>query len=317
MQPRRMKPPPIFTLTGNLLWEKTFTFTDWSPGRTQRAAAESFQVGGKGINVVKMLARFGVPARALCFPGGATGADCLAWMRAKKIPCQAFPVATPTRTGTVVRGGRHGETTFLGCDAPPDAPALRACAHFLGAQPSGAALALCGSFPGWDSAAASPLRAAFGHWLARGGFLAADTYGPPLAWMVRRPVPLVKVNRVEFDGLFSSPQRRTAVAVRLRRACERWPVKAWIVTDGPRPVWLAEKNSGRPIALKPPPVREISPTGSGDVLLAGVLHAWLHCGATLAEAVAFALPYASANAARPDVAEFPLNNLPSSLSDID
>ena len=40
-------PPPIFTLTGNLLAERTLTFDAWSAGRTQRATAESFQVGGK------------------------------------------------------------------------------------------------------------------------------------------------------------------------------------------------------------------------------------------------------------------------------
>jgi 3'-phosphoadenosine 5'-phosphosulfate (PAPS) 3'-phosphatase len=51
--------PHIFTLTGNLLAERTLTFDAWAPGRTQRATAESFQVGGKGINVAKMLARLG------------------------------------------------------------------------------------------------------------------------------------------------------------------------------------------------------------------------------------------------------------------
>jgi hypothetical protein len=43
--------PHIFTLTGNLLAERTLTFPAWSAGRTQRATAETFQVGGKGINM--------------------------------------------------------------------------------------------------------------------------------------------------------------------------------------------------------------------------------------------------------------------------
>ena len=310
-----MRPPLILTLTGNLLWEKTFTFARWAPGGTHRAGSESFQVGGKGINVVKMLMRFGAPARALCFPGGATGADCLAWMRAKNIPFRTFPSAAPTRTGVVVRGGpwRH-ETTFLGCDATLDAPALRTCARYLETRPRGTALALCGSFPGWDSPAAASLRRAVERWPERNGFLAADTYGPPLAWMVERPADLVKVNRAEFDGLFSSRLRRAAVSVRLRHACRRWPVRVWIVTDGPRPVWLAEKDSAHAVSLPPPAVREVSPTGSGDVLLASVLHAWLNRGAAPADALAFALPYAAANAAAPDVAEFAMNKLPACRS---
>jgi 1-phosphofructokinase len=298
---------PIFTLTGNLLWEKTLAFSDWAPGRTQRAAAESFQVGGKGINVARMLARLGEPVKALCFPGGATGAECIAWLREKKIPFRAFRTAAPTRIGIVVRGDRRRETTFFSPDQSPTAAALRDCASFLDACPRHAVLAVCGSFPGFEQSAAAPLRAALDRWLTRGSFLAADTYGPALAWLVTRPIDLVKINRHEFDALFPSTARRTSVSARLRRACERWPVCRWIITDGPRPVWFVGRNSAAPACLAPPRVREVSATGSGDVLLACVLHALLQPNATLAEAVAFALPGAAASAARPGMAGFAAN----------
>src|ERR1039458_7428479 len=127
MQSHHSLMKPIFTLTGNLLWEKTLVFADWAPGRTQRAAAESFQVGGKGINVARILGRLGGPVTALCFPGGATGAECIAWLRANKIPFRAFDTAAPTRIGLVVRGGRLRETTFFSPDQPPAAAALRDC----------------------------------------------------------------------------------------------------------------------------------------------------------------------------------------------
>jgi fructose-1-phosphate kinase PfkB-like protein len=298
---------PIFTLTGNLLWEKTLAFADWAPGRTQRAAAESFQVGGKGINVARVLVRLGEPVTALCFSGGATGAECVAWLRAKKIPFRVFPTATPTRIGLVVCDGRRRETTFFSPDQPPDAAALRDCAGFLAARPRRAALAVCGSFPGFDKSTAAPLRAALDRWLTRGNFLAADTYGPALAWLVTRPLDLVKINRQEFDTLFPSAARRASVSARLRRAGERWPIQRWIITDGPRPVWFMERTSAAPACLAPPHVREVSATGSGDVFLACVLHALLHRSATLAEAVAVALPAAAASASSPGVAELAAN----------
>jgi 1-phosphofructokinase len=298
---------PIFTLTGNLLWEKTLSFADWAPGRTQRAAAESFQVGGKGINVARMLVCLGEPVTALCFPGGATGAECSAWLRAKKISFRTFDTDAPTRIGLVVRGGGRRETTFFSPDQPPAAAALRDCAGFLDARPRRAALAICGSFPGWEKSTAAPLRAAINRWLARGSFLAVDTYGPPLAWLVTRPLDLVKINRHEFDTLFPPAARRASVATRLHRACERWPVQSWIITDGPRPVWFVEKKSATPACLVPPRVREVSSTGSGDVLLACVLHALLQHRATLAEAVAFGVPFAAACAARPSMEEFAAN----------
>src|SRR4051812_29478650 len=105
--------PHVFTLTGNLLCERTLEFDDWSIGRTQRAVGQSFQVGGKGINVSKMLARLEVPTTALCFTGGATGLECEQWLRAQTFSHRAFACSRETRVGLVIRGGGHAETTFL------------------------------------------------------------------------------------------------------------------------------------------------------------------------------------------------------------
>ncbi len=300
--------PRVHTLTGNLLWEKTFTFSAWEAGCTQRAQAEFFQVGGKGINVARMLGRLGTPATALFFPGGTTGADCEQWARAHTIDCRAFPQVAPTRAGLAVRAAGRPETTFLGPDVPLEAAAVQACADYLDRCPAGDVLAICGSIPGWDTAACDPLRKSVDRWLARGPVV-ADTYGAPLAWLVERPLVWVKVNRAEFGGLFGDADRTQSMAGLLTALLARHPVRAWIVTDGPRPVWFAERGKA-PANLAPPPVNEISPTGSGDVLHACLVHGVLIHQLPLAEALRRALPYAAANAAHPTVADFPLNNLP-------
>ena len=313
--------PHIYTLTGNLLAERTQDFAAWSPGKTQRATAQSFQVGGKGINVSKMLARLGTPNTALCFPGGASGAECLAWLRYHQFTIHPFPTSKATRTGLVIRAPGQPETTFLGPDSPPDSIALQACADYLDALPDNAALALCGSFPGWDSPDAAPLHAALDRFLAR-ATVCVDTYGPLLAWLVQRPAALIKINRDEFDLLFPPAERATPVITRLATARTRWPVQRWIITDGPGEVCFIENNpsstastpSPAPSSLRPPPITEISPTGSGDVLFACVLHALLIKKFILADAVAFALPFASANAASPGIADFPMNQVPQSRS---
>jgi sugar/nucleoside kinase (ribokinase family) len=82
-------------------------------------------------------------------------------------------------------------------------------------------------------------------------------------------------------------------------------VQRWIVTQGAGPVWLQDVGD-EPVSLTPPAIHEVSATGSGDVLLACVLHAWLQRGLGLREAVAFALPFAAANAQDPGVADFAL-----------
>lgn len=286
---------PILTLTGNLLWERTLVFLDWAPGLTSRALSETFQVGGKGINVSRMLNRLGLPSRALFFSGGATGAECEAWLREHGVDFRAFPSGQATRIGLVARGGAQPETTFLGPDASPGAAGIRACADFLDAQPDGCLLAVCGSLPGWPRPEFEPLRSSLDRWMGR-GTVAVDTYGPPLDWFAGRPVSLVKVNRLEFDGLFSPVERTGEIAGRLRLLRRSRPARSWVVTDGPDPVWWIGE-SGEPGCLAPPAVQEVSATGSGDVLLACILYALQALRLPLRDAVAFALPYAAAKAA--------------------
>jgi 1-phosphofructokinase len=287
--------PHIFTLTGNLLAERTFEFERWEPGRTQRATAASFQVGGKGINVARMLTRLGVANTALCFTGGSIGDECSAWLRQQGFACRSFPTVQPTRSGLVVRdrSGTHRETTFLGIDAPPDAQAVAACAEFLNANAKGNVLALCGSFPGWSSADFAPLRAAIDRWRSD-GVLVVDTYGAPLADLVRAPLALLKINADELRSL--NAERVEDLPSHLEHV---------IISDGPRQICFRDSKST--VARRTPPeVREISPTGSGDVLLACVLEAWIVRRLPLAAALDFAIPYAAANAAHPGIAEFPL-----------
>lgn len=295
--------PPLLTLTGNLLCERTLEYADWSVGRTQRAVRESFQVGGKGINVSKMLHRLGVPTLALCFTGGATGAECEAWLMMQPFRHHAFSARYATRVGLVVRGGRQPETTFLGPDAAPDGDAILACAEYLDRQPAGQVLAVCGSIPGWAAKEFDPLRAALQRWIQR-GILAVDTYGPPLAWFAAQPLALVKINAGELRTLFPDEPASATTEALLDTATRRWPVRRWIVTDGGGPAWFCEEG-GAPASLQPPSVVEVSATGSGDVLFACVLDAFFRRSSTLAAAVAGALPLAAANAAHPGIAEFP------------
>lgn len=284
--------PHIFTLTGNLLAERTVEYRAWAPGGTHRAHAESFQVGGKGINVSKMLTRLGLPNTTLCFAGGKSGEQCLEWLAERGFVVRSFTTSQPTRQGLVVRSPTQPETTFLGPDVAPDPEALIRCAEFLDAQPSAQVLALCGSFPGWNGGTFAPLRDALARWLSR-GFLVADTYGPPLLWLSDQPVELLKVNASELRTIGIEPGQPISLAA-LR----------YVVTDGPRPIRFRE-GLGSESTIAPPSIKEVSPTGSGDVMLACLLDAIFRQRKSLRDAVHFAVPYAAANASHPGVAEFP------------
>ncbi|MFZ9682570.1 MAG: PfkB family carbohydrate kinase [Cephaloticoccus sp.] len=296
--------PPLHTLTGNLLCERTLDFSTWSVGRTQRAVREEFNTRGKGVNVSNLLARLGTRSTALIFAGGAPGAEAEAWLQARGLDYVAFPTAASSRTGTVIWSESQAETTFLGPDAPPDGPALLAAANWLDARPDGEVLALCGSFPGWDTVAYAPLRAALVRWQERGRLL-ADVYGPPLRALLNQSVELVKINRQEFDGLFPAAEHAASLEQRLIDLRAKAQVRNWVVSDGPNAVWVLAE-SGTPVRMTPPTIREVSPTGSGDVLFGAMIHARFRLDLALEDAVRFALPFAASNAAHKGVADFEL-----------
>jgi fructose-1-phosphate kinase PfkB-like protein len=208
----------------------------------------------------------------------------------------------------VIRAEGQPETTFLGPDAAPDAAAWAACAAYVEKIPAGDVLALCGSFPGWTTPEAEPLKIALARRAVR-STLVADTYGPPLIWALQQPLALVKINRDEFDAFQPESIPAEPFATRLSAALARTRVQAWIVTDGASPVWFAQPGCP-PRSVTPPPVKTISPTGSGDVLLACLLDGCYQRHLALPAALARALPYAAANAAHAGIADFDLNNLP-------
>lgn len=294
----------VLTLTTNLLAETTLDYPAWQAGHTQRATGESFQVGGKGINVVRMLARLGAPATALCFPGGWIGHRCKDWLKANQVAFQAFPTPADTRMGTVVRTPGQAETTFLGMDCRIDPASVKACCDFLSAQPPGTRLAICGSIQDWDNPLWNPLREELRLWSGH-QFLAADTYGPPLKWLAGLGLPLIKVNRVEFSTLLGPVELDPGgIPDALRAALEAYPVNRWVVSDGAAPIWFVERGSD-PESLRPEPIEEVSPTGSGDLLFAGILDGLLNRGLSLARSVSIGSRLATASAARPGIADFP------------
>jgi 1-phosphofructokinase len=305
--------PKILTLTTNLLAETTLEYPRWEKGKTHRATGQSFQVGGKGINVVKMLARLSAPATALCFPGGDSGRQCERWLIENEIEFQPFPTPRETRIGSVVRVPGEPETTFLGIDSSVDPESVTACCDTLAAQPPGTRLALCGIIRNWEDPAWDKLREELRIWNGH-QTLAADTYGPPLRWIAELGASLIKINRVEFSSLVGDVELAPAdLPDALSGAVESFPVNRWVVSDGAADIWHIERGSD-PRSFSPPKIEEVSPTGSGDILFAGILDGLLNRGFTLSRAIELGARLASVSAARPGIADFPNGEIEAALA---
>jgi len=296
----------LYTLTGNLLAETTVTHSRVEVGRTHRAVGETFQVGGKGINVAKMAQRLGTFSTAICFPGGHTGNRCLVWLEGQDFEVRGFRQAAETRAGWVVRAAGK-ETTFLGRDrVVEEEPWLKAIRYLEAEIGDGDMLAVCGSIPGWRPALAEPLGRLL-HKMAGRVFVAVDTYGAPLFDLIQAPVDLVKINQDELRGLRPDEAPETSVEQILRAVSRQSPqVRRWVVSGGGGKV-VAVETGGEWMEYGPPMVKVVSTVGCGDVLLAALLDGLVGKELSLDEALRRSLPLAAANAASPGVAEFDLN----------
>lgn len=294
-------PPRVLTFTANPLAETTLTLSEPAVlGRTHRATSATFQVGGKGLNVAKMMQRLGADVTALSFAGGANGDACRQWLREHAAyQWELVPLSAATRGGTVVREANGKETTFLGPDCVIDAAAAGIAAQRLIAASHDAIVAVCGSLPGWQTAEYLKLRDALLTAIPAER-LVVDSYGPALAALVHRPLALVKINRSEFTALMTL----LGIAPHLDTAAVTLPVLRWIITDGPAPT---EYAIGRRCSVVPSPsIEEVSATGSGDVFLATILAGDWQSETAWPAIVARAAELGALNAAHPGVAEFEL-----------
>ncbi len=292
----------VMTITGNLLAEWTFDILRLHPGTTHRAETMQFQVGGKGVNVARALARLGVDVEALGFASGPMRELCSDWLRNKHVVHRWFPLEIGVRPGVVIRQSGEpdtAETTFLGLDLAVPASSWQDALHAV-ADAAPQWLAICGSIPGWDAAFYEATQSLLQTGKTK---VCVDTYGPPLEDLVHLPVELVKINRNELERLL--PEMAGAGSLDLLAAAsETSPVRNWIITDGPRPV-LAAYADGNIFEVHPAEVEEVSPTGSGDTFLAALLQQSLS-GSGPEDMLSYAGACATANAASPGVADFSL-----------
>lgn len=295
----------IMTLTGNLLAEWTFSVDATTAGQTHRAHGMDFQVGGKGINVSRVLRRLGKETEALGFADGPLAGQCSNWLLYNRIPHRFFPLGDAgVRPGFVIREKipKDPETTFLGQDLTVPDASWKAGFQYLRERRPGW-LALCGSIPGWRPQWAAEVRDLLQ--LENPVRLCVDTYGPPLRDLAQFPLDAVNINRSELDRLIDGSETASTPEA-IARARSGSPVHTWIITDGPRPV-IAGLADGTTYAITPASIQEQSPTGSGDTFLAALLHRWSREAGEPAEAtLAFATACATANAASPGIGDFPM-----------
>lgn len=254
----------------------------WPPlelGNVNRAVGVSVVPGGKGINVARATARLGVRPAIHGFLGGPVGAWLRELLRTEGIEDRHTTIAAGTRVCFIVIEPDAGRVTVLNEPGPGvSADEVERCLDALGADCApGDLLVLSGSLPDSVDPAVAGEVVRLGH-AARARTI-VDIHGEALRLAALARPWMLKCNRgelLELAGLLGLPSPPAASGgedlrhlARTMAALRALGMEVVVVTIGADGALVAD--AAGVVHARVPAVPTVNPTGSGDLLLAGLV----------------------------------------------
>lgn len=282
----------IITLTINPSIDASTSVDRVAPIHKLRCAAPHRDPGGGGINVARIVIRFGADVKALCTAGGATGALLRQLIDREGIPRHVIQVTEETRESfTVFEEASGQEYRFLLPGPQLRAEEWRQCLSALaGLEDDPRFVVASGSLsPGTPSDFyAHVARIA----KERGAKAVLDTSGPSLASVLEEGVYLIKPNLRELRELVgASLEDECAWVEACRRLTEAGCAEIIALTLGDQGALLVTNGQAwRAAAL---PIRAASAVGAGDSFLGAMVWA-LAMGRSVEDAFRYGVAAGSA-----------------------
>lgn len=247
----------------------------WPPlqlGSVNRAEVVSVVPGGKGFNVARAAIRLGVPATAYGFLGGEVGEALRTMITADGLADRHTTIAAGTRVCFIVVEPGSGRTTVLNEPGPSvDDAEVDRFLHDLRADcgPDDLVI-LSGSLP--DSVSASVAGEIIEISRAAGARTLVDIHSEALRVAFAHRPWMLKCNRQELLELLgasdpAAPIGLVDLAGEMQRIREHG-IEVVVVTMGPQGALVADDRGV--VHARAPQIEEVNPTGSGDLLLAGL-----------------------------------------------
>jgi 6-phosphofructokinase 2 len=287
----------ILTVTLNPALDLSTSVERMLANRKLRCAGATLEPGGGGVNVSRVIRRFGGRSTAFVALGGPTGRTLRELMEREGLDIAEFPVAGSTRQDVTVDETARGRQYRLVLQGP----------RWSGKEVSAALdeierlaarhdyVVATGSLP---PGVPADFYARVARMVRRqGGRLVLDTSGPPLAKALKAGVFLVKPNHLEFRDLAGTSRSDWQTMARVgRRVQARGEAEIMIVTRGALgalAVLPPHEQHGGAWRLQSPKGKVVSMVGAGDSLIGAAVLAIVR-GKPLLEACRLGLAAASA-----------------------
>ncbi|MGI6706239.1 MAG: 1-phosphofructokinase family hexose kinase [Clostridia bacterium] len=262
----------ILTVTLNPCIDKTVWIKKMETGRIIRSQRVTYQSGGKGINVSRVLTKLGVENNALTFGGGASGRHLTELLRQEGIQHRIIPIDGMVRTvTTVVEEDTYFQTAYVEPGPHLSEREINRMMDAFGEEAEAAELiVLSGSAPDQEHAWMIPEMIGRGKKMGKKVWL--DTRDKAFSIGVEARPYFIKPNLEELEQYIG---RKIA-------GKERLPVLQKLHDQGIAYVILSLGEEGA-VMICPEgvyyqeafPVRVVNAVGSGDSFTAGFLYGYI------------------------------------------
>lgn len=263
----------VVTVTLNPAIDQSTSVDRVVPEDKLRCAPPSFEPGGGGLNVARVLARLGRKPRALWTSAGTAGTQLSGLLDDAGLDHEAIPVSGLTRTNVVVYEDSSTHQFRFGMPGPrlTAADLQVVLERFARLEPAPKLVVLSGSLP---PGAPEDLYAQIVRGLAAGTKVVLDTSGPALRAGLGAGAFLVKPNLRELSQWADAPlEDDEHIVAAARRLLSVGPAERVVVSLGAAGA-LAVDAGGAWVARAPTvPIR--SKVGAGDSMVGGLVSAML------------------------------------------
>lgn len=270
----------IVTVTANVAIDRTYRIDQIEPGEVHKIRTVSAKVGGKGVNVSRVLKDLGLKSRVVGLSGAFGAREATTALTADGFECAIYPVAGPARQSVTVTEQDGRTTTF---DEPGPTVTEQEWrgfeAHLGDIVRDAGCVIVAGSLP--PGAATDGLSKLL-QTADRGALTVADARGSQLLGALRTRPGLAKLNRTELTETTGRPCDTESGVVDGVEELHRLGAARVLVTLGSEG---AVGFDGHALWRVRHPPRFGNPIGAGDAFTAGVVR-MLVTGAPFVEALA-------------------------------
>ncbi|GEP03312.1 1-phosphofructokinase [Methylobacterium oxalidis] len=290
----------VVTLTLNPAIDQTVTLERLVPGAVHRATALRSDAGGKGVNVARCLADWGIPVAATGILGQDNAAPFEECLAQKGIDDRFVWIAGETRTNLKLLDLATSDTTDVNLPGLAVTPGTLDAVRAVLADMTGhdTLVVLAGSLPG--SLPAETYARLTRDLRARGARVVLDASGPALAAaLAAEPAALphlIKPNRHELEEWAGRPLAGLPEIAEAARGLVRRGIPHVAVSMGADGALLAAQDAV--LHARPPAMQVASTVGAGDALVAGLVAA-LYSGLDLPDTARLALAFAAGKLTKP------------------